>query len=107
MARLLGISVRAVQSYEQGWRPLPPYVQKLAGMLLFLSRNGDEHLPPCWEVNGCGEEQKSRCFAYKHGIGRLCWMATGNWHQADNLLADWRSKLARCRECEVMRRWTG
>jgi len=38
MAALLGVSARAVQSYEQGWRPFPPHVQKMAGLLFFLHR---------------------------------------------------------------------
>ena len=34
MAALLGVSARAIQSYEQGWRPFPPHVQKMAGAAL-------------------------------------------------------------------------
>ena len=54
LAALLGISTRAVQSYEQGWRRLPPYVQRLTGLLLFLKRRKDgPNLSPCWEILEC------------------------------------------------------
>ena len=48
LAVLLGVSVRAVQSYEQGWRHTPLDVQKLALLLLYLQRrNGSPPQPPC------------------------------------------------------------
>ena len=28
MSELLGISLKAVQSFEQGWRIIPPYVER-------------------------------------------------------------------------------
>jgi DNA-binding transcriptional regulator YiaG len=30
MSELLGISLKAVQSFEQGWRSIPPYVERQA-----------------------------------------------------------------------------
>jgi DNA-binding transcriptional regulator YiaG len=35
MAALLGISTKAVQSYEQGSRSVPAHVQRLAALLLY------------------------------------------------------------------------
>ena len=53
MAELLGISVRAIQSYEQGWRKPPPSVQKLAAFFLFLRWQKDNPRQlSCWKIQG-------------------------------------------------------
>ena len=57
MAGLLGVSIRAVQSYEQGWRAAPPPTQKLAMLLLYLNgRDRGADGTPCWDVRGCSAE---------------------------------------------------
>jgi DNA-binding transcriptional regulator YiaG len=53
MARLLGISVKAIRSYEQGWRAIPVYAER---QLLFLAAKKAEILQPvksCWTINKC------------------------------------------------------
>lgn len=35
MAALLGISLKAVESYEQGWRRIPANIERIAYFLLF------------------------------------------------------------------------
>jgi len=52
MAALLGISTRAVQSYEQGWRPSPAY-QFQAGDLCWLFPPS-----PCSELRGASWEDR-------------------------------------------------
>lgn len=60
-AQLLGLSIRAVQSYEQGWRPVPPTVQRLAGVLLMtVRRHGRPAGTPCWKVNDCPPRRPGR-----------------------------------------------
>jgi len=104
LAALLGISIRAVQSYEQGWRRLPPYVQRLTGLLLFLKRRKDGPNPsPCWEIVECNGDVRSRCLAYEYQAGDFCWLVTGNC-VAGQEQDSWEAKLARCRECPVMER---
>ena len=104
LAALLGISTRAVQSYEQGWRRLPPYVQRLTGLLLFLKRRKDgPNLSPCWEILECDGDVRSRCLAYEYRAGDFCWLVTGNC-VAGREQDSWEAKLARCRECPVMKR---
>ena len=105
-ADLLGISLRAVQSYEQQWRKAPPGVEKLARLALFLKlrAEGNRDGKPCWEVTGCSEEVRSRCLAYIYGAGELCWLVTGNMHRGRKLeKAD--AKLAACEKCPVMANW--
>jgi hypothetical protein len=96
MAQLLGTSLRAIQSYETGWRSIPASVDKLALLLLYLhwrSQNGD--VVSCWDVMGCDPDRRSSCYAYQLGAGDLCWFVTAG---------DWTLK-ARCMRCPMMSRW--
>jgi len=103
MARLMGVSTRAVQSYEQGWRGAPPTVQKHAMLLLYLHRRrAGTPARPCWEVCQCGEAERRECPAYLLGEGQLCWLATGNRLPGMKGRATWAAKAARCRECPAM-----
>lgn len=42
MSYLLGISLKAVQSFEQGWRSIPAYVERLSLFLLTLKMGTGE-----------------------------------------------------------------
>jgi len=104
MAERIGTTVRAIQSYEQGWRPTPTMVRKLAFALLAAkSQKGEGRPKPCWEVRGCAPEAQARCPAYGVDAGSLCWMLTGN---CVNLQAmpSWDSKMVCCMECPVLAR---
>ncbi len=51
LAGLLGISHRALQSYEQGWRPIPCRVQQTLALLLYLHYRKTAGKPPsCWRA---------------------------------------------------------
>jgi len=77
-ADLLGVSTRAVQSYEQGWRPVPLYIQKLAATLLFLSWRKEGGRPsPCWKVRRCPPEKRETCPAFQFDAGDVCWLLHG------------------------------
>jgi hypothetical protein len=104
-ARLLGISTRAVQSYEQGWRPVPPYVQRMIGMLLFLSWRKEGNRPaPCWKIRDCPPEQRDACPTFELGAGDLCWLLHGSpcKEEAARLRAD---GIAGCSSCPVVGQW--
>jgi hypothetical protein len=103
IADLLGNSIRAVQSYEQGWREIPPAVQKLAGLLLAWSwrRNGNK-AQPCWKICDCSAEMRANCQAYQFRAGDYCWAVTGDYHKTRKL-DSWDAKLAKCQKCPVMR----
>jgi transcriptional regulator with XRE-family HTH domain len=105
LAALLGASTRAVQSYEQGWRPTPNHVQKMAGLLLALNARRQLGRPsPCWKTRRCPRDVRATCPAYQLQAGELCWLLTGNsCRQVKE--PSWEPKLAKCRECPVMNRW--
>ncbi len=105
MSALLGISVRAVQSYEQGWRPCPPYVQKLAGLLLFLKwRKNRRKQTPCWEIQNCPRQARQKCMAWEIRSPELCWLLTGTLCGGKKQKS-WQAKLATCSKCKVMKAW--
>jgi len=105
LATLLGLSTRAVQSYEQGWRATPPYVQKLADLLLYLEwRKNNPKPAPCWTMRKCSRNKRSGCPAYQYKAGDLCWLITGDYCHGEKL-DSWEEKLAECTSCPVMKRW--
>jgi DNA-binding XRE family transcriptional regulator len=102
---LLGISTRAVQSYEQGWRTVPPHVQKQVAMLLYLEhRKTHKEVPPCWELNGCTDEARQTCHVSLTDSGHICWLVSGNInHGAQE--RSWKAKWAKCLKCPVTTPW--
>jgi hypothetical protein len=102
MGRLLGISTRSVQSYEQGWRAAPVYVMKLAAFFLALKqRKVTPRRKPCWMILKCQPLQRDQCLAHQLDAGDLCWLATGN-RSCGREHSSWESKLEACRGCPVM-----
>ena len=105
IAAQLGVSIRAVQSYEQGWRPVPAAMTKLLSLLLYLKWRKDNPKPsPCWKIKGCSEERKAHCAACECGDGECCWILTGNCHACEPM-PTWDDKLAKCLKCPVMTRY--
>jgi transcriptional regulator with XRE-family HTH domain len=78
LAELLGISLKAVESYEQGWRNVPAHVERILYFLLF-KLNEDEigAEEPCWKSKDCPEDLRSKCVAYVAKEGSFCWFFTG------------------------------
>ncbi len=105
MAKLLNISVRAVQSYEQGWRPLPAHVQCKAAMMLFLTwRKDQKRVVPCWELRGCSDDSKRECSAFRLNAGDFCWLLADACCRGQKL-KNWEARVARCSKCDAMGRW--
>ena len=105
LADLVGVSIRAVQSYEQGWRTIPAYVTKLTSLMLFLKwRETQHHVKPCWELRQCAADIRARCFAYQHRAGEYCWLVNGTWC-AGKPASGWDEKVATCQKCSVVNRW--
>jgi DNA-binding XRE family transcriptional regulator len=101
MAQLLGKSVKAVHSYEQGWRTIPPDVERQVLFLLSRSLDGNEKRKPCWTVNKCPTERKKQCPAWEFKAGKECWFISGTICEG-KAHKTWEEKLKVCRKCEVM-----
>lgn len=104
-ATLLGVSTGAVQSYEQGLRSVPAYVQRTTALLLYLKwkkRHGRR--PVCWKTNRCSLDVRSKCPTYLYKAGDYCWMLTGTLCRGENKQSPL-AKLTQCQQCPVMRQW--
>jgi hypothetical protein len=99
MAQLLGVSLKAVHSYEQGWRVVPPAVERQVYFL--VSRRGPgEVRPPCWEFKDCPPDRKGRCPAFEFNCGDLCWLVNGTLCEGTDQ-GSWEDKMNVCRSCSV------
>ena len=100
LARLLCVSPKAVQSYEQGWRNIPVSAERQLLFLLSLKSSTDESNRPCWDILNCPDEWRDNCTAWEYKIGSLCWFVNGTYCQG-KFNDDWEKKMETCRECEV------
>jgi len=101
IAPLLGVSKKAIHSYEQGWRNIPPHVERQ--MLFLLSRmDGYSKVSrPCWVIKKCHPSIKVQCPAWKFNSGKLCWFVNGNISRGE-VRKDWKEKMKICRSCKVL-----
>lgn len=100
LAELLGISLKAVQSYEQGWRTVPLHIQK---QLFFLVVNQRSESPKkrtcCWSARKCINKQE--CPAWEFQAGHMCWFVNGTLCTYD-AEQNGREKMDICREYPVL-----
>jgi len=102
MAQLLGTSLKAVHSYEQGWRPVPAYVERQMLFLISASEGKYKSKKPCWVVRNCPTERRKMCPAWEFKTGNLCWFINGTICEG-GVQQNWKEKMKICRSCEVFR----
>ena len=100
MAQLLGVSSKAVQSFEQGWRDIPVHIERQVLFLLAMKRLHNEGNKPCWVIRKCPMEMRRNCPAWEFQSGQLCWFINGTICQG-GVQESWRKKMKMCRQCEV------
>ncbi len=100
MAELLGTSLKAIHSYEQGWRAIPVHIERQLYFLLSRSRDNSSGAKPCWTVQKCPPDRKKRCPAWEFRSGRLCWFINGTICKGVPY-RNWKEKIKVCRTCEV------
>ena len=105
LALLLGISAKAVQSYEQGWRNIPTHVERQILFLLVLKNSSRRKSRPCWEILNCPAERKRNCPAWEFKAGHLCWFISGTM-LTGQALGSWQKKMKTCRQCQVFQDMT-
>ncbi len=101
LADLLGTSLKAIHSYEQGWRNIPVHVER---QLLFMmtQRRGEPIIQKaCWTLKKCPTERKRQCPAWEFNAGKLCWFINGTLCEG-TVHKSWRDKMKICRSCEVL-----
>lgn len=100
MARLLGTSLKAVESYEQGWRNIPDQVERQVLFLLAMKMESGKHTAPCWDTRRCKPEMRKSCPAWEFKMGHLCWFVNGTICQGKPQTS-WKQKIDLCRKCTV------
>lgn len=103
MAQLLGISIKAIHSYEQGWRKIPHHVERQ--LLFLLSRailNNGRNSDNCWDIQKCPDKRLKKCPAWEFNSGDLCWFINGTKcsGEAHN---SWEDKMEECETCKVFK----
>lgn len=97
VAQLLGVSIKAIHSYEQGWRSIPAHIERQFFFLLSRKIQGADD---CWSILDCPEERKKKCPAWEFNAGKLCWFINGTVCEGE-IQASWGDKMKHCRACSV------
>ncbi|MBW1700168.1 MAG: helix-turn-helix domain-containing protein [Deltaproteobacteria bacterium] len=101
ISELLGTSVKAVRSYEQGWRTIPTHVERQMFFLVSQMNKPSREKTPCWILKKCPENRKKRCPAWEFQTGELCWFINGTICEGV-VRKNWNEKMKLCRSCEVL-----
>jgi hypothetical protein len=103
MAELLGTSIKAIHSYEQGWRKIPTHAERQIFFLLSRIRKIKTPLSPCWQIKKCPPARKRQCPAWEFRAGELCWFINGTICEC-SAQGSWQNKMDICRSCEVLKK---
>ena len=100
LAALLGMSLKTIHSYEQGWRSIPTHIERQLFFLLIKQRGRNAELVPCWEQKECME--KEDCPAWEFQSGHLCWFLCGTLCECTSE-SSYKEKIGVCRDCKIFR----
>ena len=102
LAQLLGTSLKAIHSYEQGWRRIPPGVERQMFFLVANKRGNYRPDKPCWQINDCAPDQREKCPAWEFQCGELCWFVSGTICEG-KAKENWEDKMKMCRSCKILK----
>ncbi len=100
ISQLLGISLRAVQSFEQGWRKVPVHTERQLLFLWSLKIRKAGRVNPCWTIRKCPPQVRQDCPAWEFRAGQMCWFMNGTICRG-KAQTTWASKMKMCRICRV------
>jgi hypothetical protein len=100
MANLLGTSLKAIQSFEQGWRKVPMHIERQLFFLMSTKQGIPGKSRPCWDIRNCPAENREACPAWEFKVGSLCWFINGTICQG-KVQVSWAKKMKVCQDCEV------
>jgi hypothetical protein len=98
LAELLGMSLKTIHSYEQGWRTITAHIERHIYFLLINQRGRENSLIPCWEQKTC--VLKEQCPAWEFQSGHLCWFLSGTLCDC-TLDVSQKDKLEICKSCDI------
>ena len=103
LAQLLGVSIKTIHSYEQGWRKIPHHVERQLLFLLYKKISFKENGPPkCWKILECPDKKLKKCPAWEFHSGDLCWFINGT-RCSGKIHDSWQDKMKDCRKCKVFK----
>jgi DNA-binding XRE family transcriptional regulator len=102
MAHLLGVSLTAIRSYEQGWRSVSVHVERQLLFLIAKRRKIEFRQEPCWVVKRCPKDVRGNCPAWEFRVGQLCWFINGTICKGE-VQNSWTKKMRLCRKCVMLR----
>ncbi len=102
MTQVLGVSLKAVQSFEQGWRNIPVHIERQVLFLLALKNLPHKNYSSCWVIRKCPMETRQNCPASELQAGNLCWFINGTICRGQ-VQENWQKKMKTCRQCKVFR----
>ncbi len=102
LAQLLCVSPKAIQSFEQGWRHIPPGIERQLLFLEYLESAPARKTPACWEMQHCPLKWRKKCMAWELEVGNICWFVNGTFCRGE-YQGDWAGKMILCRQCGVFR----
>jgi len=98
LAELLGMSLKTIHSYEQGWRTVPAHIERQLYFLLINQRGRKNKLTPCWEKKMCN--CKEECPAWEFQSGHLCWFVCGTKCDCTQHTSQ-KEKIEICKKCDI------
>jgi hypothetical protein len=102
IAQLLVTSVKAIHSYEQGWRNIPDSIERQIFFLISGKNKPASNSQSCWVQRKCPPQRKKQCPAWKFKTGHLCWFITGTLCEGV-VHNSWNEKIKICKKCEVFK----
>jgi len=102
LSELLGTSLKAIQSFEQGWRKVPVHIERQMLFLLTFLKEKTQDPRPCWDIQNCPLETRRSCPAGEFDVGHLCWFINGTICEG-SVQKNWSEKIQICRPCEIFK----
>jgi DNA-binding XRE family transcriptional regulator len=102
LSELLGVSLKAIHSYEQGWRKIPLHIERQLWFLIYQKKykGKNKKAQSCWERKSC--EMKDECPAFEFQCGDMCWFVCGTKCECTRDV-DVREKMHVCRNCNILK----
>jgi DNA-binding XRE family transcriptional regulator len=100
LAGLLGISPKAIQSYEQGWRRIPGGIERQMLLLASLKSTSERKMQSCWKTTNCPQGWRENCIVWEYKVPHYCWFLNGTYCQG-GIQAGWEQKMMVCRQCRA------
>jgi DNA-binding XRE family transcriptional regulator len=99
-AQLLGTSLKAIQSFEQGWRNVPVHIERQLLFMVAQKASSKGKKLKCWTVKSCSKQSRADCPAWEFQLGHLCWFINGTVCGGE-VQESWHKKMRTCRKCNV------